>query len=78
MAEERNRHIMAMERDSLTEGIRDQKLGMWIGACLFLFLVISALLVALLTKNAWLAGIFLGTASVGAIGLFIKGRNGKS
>lgn len=77
MAEERNRHIIDMEKSALAESVKDQSRGMYIGGFVFASLVISALIVALKTESAMLAGVFLGTAAAGVVGLFIKGRNGK-
>ncbi|MBL9045962.1 MAG: DUF2335 domain-containing protein [Tabrizicola sp.] len=78
MAEHRNQHNMDMDRTSLAESVKDQKLGMVMGGGLFALLVSAALVVALKTESVLLAGLFLGAAAVGVIGLFIRGRNGKN
>lgn len=77
MAEERNKHIMRMEDRLLTEETADQRRGMWLGAALFAGLIGAALSTALILKNPVMTGLFLGAAVLGAVGMFIKGRNGK-
>ncbi len=76
MAEDRNNHHIAMDQKMSDAEIADRKLGMIIGGSLFAFLVGAALVVALVSKSATLAGIFMGAAVIGGIGLFVKGRNG--
>ncbi|QLH13560.1 DUF2335 domain-containing protein [Paracoccus pantotrophus] len=77
MAEERNRHIMAMERKVLEEDAADQKRGMQYGAGLFCLLIVAAFVTSAMKLHPAVPGLFLGAATLGGIGLFIKGRNGK-
>lgn len=49
---------------------------MYAGAILFAFLIGAALVSGLVTGNATLAAVFMGSAVIGGIGVFIKGRNG--
>lgn len=76
MAEERNNHIMAMERLAVESEIADQRRGMLLGAGLFALLIVAALGSAALGQPA-VAGGFLTAAALGGIGVFVKGRNGK-
>lgn len=57
--------------------ISDRKLGMWLGAALFALLIIGAFSALFVTSNAVVPGLFLGTAAVGGVVAFIRGRNGK-
>lgn len=77
MAEDRNNHIMQMERAVFDEEAADQRRGMNYGAVLFAILIFSALITALMGLPIAVTALFLGTAAIGGIGLFIKGRNGK-
>ncbi len=77
MAEKRNSHHIEMERGVLRAEESDQKLGMILGASLFALLIGAAFYVAIVKGDAVLSGIFLGTAALGGVALFIKGRNGK-
>lgn len=77
MAEKRNEHHISMQHNVLDAETRDRARGMYFGAALFAALVLSALWVALVKGDPILTGIFLGAAALGAIPLFIKGRNGK-
>lgn len=76
MAEERNQHHIEMDKKIADAEIRDRRLGMICGAALFGLLIASALVCALVTENALIAGAFLTAAVVGGVGLFIKGRSG--
>ena len=53
---------------------------MILGALTFFALILCALLSAVFTDSEVIPGLFLGTAAIGGVGLFIKGRsngNGK-
>lgn len=76
MAETRNDHHIAMDHKMSDAEIADRRLGMICGATLFGFLILAALICGIWTKQTGLAAVFLGTAVIGGIGLFIKGRNG--
>lgn len=76
MAEERNQHIMEMERKSFEANEKDQQRGMTYGALLFAGLILSAVITALMGLSPVVPALFLSTAVIGGIGLFIKGRNG--
>lgn len=76
MAEDRNNHIMSMERAVFSESAQDQRRGMRYGAMLFAALIASALVTALMELHVAIPAIFLTTAALGAIPIFIKGRNG--
>lgn len=78
MAEKRNDHHINMDKNILDAEARDQKLGMILGAGLFALLIFSALAIGLLTRDPIMAGIFLAAGAIGGVGLFIRGRNGKS
>lgn len=77
MAEDRNRHNMDMDRRVLAEEVDDQKRGMRYGAGLFAMLILAAFGSAALRLHPSVPALFLGAATIGGIGVFIKGRNGK-
>lgn len=77
MAEKRNEHHINMESRVLDAETSDQRRGMVFGASLFGLLILAALIVALVSRDWKLAGIFLGAAALGGVALFIKGRNGR-
>ena len=70
-----------MDKKILVAEVADTKLGMWLGAGAFVFLVACALISAIFTQSEIVPGLFLGTAAIGGVSLFIRGRqngNGKS
>ena len=79
MAEKQQAHHMHMDKSVLSAEISDRKLGMWLGAGAFAFLVGCALVTALTIDSEIVPGLFLGAAAIGGVGLFIRGRqNGGS
>lgn len=74
MAEVRQAHHMDMDKKILAAEVADRKLGMWLGAAAFVFLVACALVTALITDSEVIPGLFLGAAAIGGVGLFIRGR----
>lgn len=74
MAEKQQQHHIEMDRRVLQAEVGDRKLGMWLGAGAFVFLVACALASALLTESEVVPGLFLGAAAIGGVSLFIKGR----
>lgn len=76
MAEDRSAHLIQMDRTAIEAEKADQARGMFLGAGLFAFLIASALTTAILKLPVAIPGLFLGTAAIGGISLFIKGRNG--
>lgn len=74
MAENQQGHHIKMDQDILKAEITDRKLGMVLGAGAFAFLIICALITAILTESEIIPGLFLGTAAIGGVGLFIWGR----
>lgn len=74
MAETSQQHHIAMDKAVFTAEVNDRKLGMWLGAGAFFFLVACALVTALVVESEVVPGLFLGAAAVGGVGLFIKGR----
>lgn len=76
MAEDRNKHLMEMDRTALNANIKDQTRGMHYGAALFALLIVAAFISAILDLGPLVVGLFLSTAAVGGIAMFIKGRNG--
>lgn len=77
MAEARTDHINDIERQSLVADIADQKRGMNYGAGLFILLIAAAFGSACLKLGPVIVGLFWGTASIGGVGMIIKGRNGE-
>lgn len=76
MAEQNLAHNIGLNANILEAEIADHKLGMWQGAGLFALLILAAFSALFLTENAVIIGLFLGTAAIGGVGLFIHGRNG--
>lgn len=74
MAEKQQEHHMSMDRKVLGAEILDRKLGMWLGAIAFVFLITCALISALWTESEIIPGLFLTAAALGGVGLFVKGR----
>lgn len=74
MAEDRQKHLIHMEKKSLAAEVADRKLGMWFGAGIFALLIACALVSALLTGSSFIPGLFLGAAAISGVGLFIRGR----
>jgi hypothetical protein len=50
---------------------------MYLGAGLFGLLIVGAFASLFVTANPIVPGLFLGTAAIGGVVAFIKGRNGK-
>lgn len=78
MAEEQQHHHRSMDEKIVEAETRDRTLGMWLGGACFLFLITCALATAVITDSEIIPGLFLGTAAIGGVGLFVKGRNGSS
>ena len=76
MAEARNDHIIRTERTLVDSEVADQRRGMLFGAGLFGLIIVAAFAAAYLELGDGVVGMFLGTAVIGAIGTFIRGRNG--
>jgi uncharacterized membrane protein len=77
MAEKQQNHHINMDETIVKAEIGDRKLGMNIGAIGFSMLILSALVVAIVSQNEVLVGLFLGAAALGAISRFINGRDTK-
>lgn len=77
MAEKNVDHFIKMDQDALAAEVDDRKLGMKMGGILFFLLIAAAFVSALTLKDAVITGLFLTTAAIGGVGLFVKGRNGK-
>ena len=75
MAEAQQSHHMHMDYKVIEAEVADRKLGMLLGAGTFTVLIVCALVAAYLTDNAVIPGLFLGTAAIGGVGLFIRGRS---
>lgn len=76
MAERNLAHNVAMDQQVLAAEIADRKLGMILGASMFGLLIIGAFAALFVTDSAVVPGLFLGTAAIGGVVAFIKGRNG--
>lgn len=75
MAERDQSHQIQMDKDILAAEKSDRKLGMWLGWGAFVFLVVCALASAAITGSQVIPGLFLGTAAIGGVSLFVRGRN---
>jgi len=75
MAEKNMDHRVGIENKIVDAEIADQKRGMYLGAGCLALLLVLALLSAWLTGSEVVPGLFLGSAVLGAVGMFIKGRN---
>lgn len=77
MAEQGQQHTINMDRTAINAEVGDRKRGMRYGLAVFLALIAAALWVSLKTESVGLTAVFLGTAAIGGITIFINGRNGK-
>lgn len=77
MAESNLQHNISMDQSMVNAEVADRKLGMWLGAGLFGLLIVGAFGTLFVTSNPVVPGLFLGTAAIGGVVAFIKGRNGK-
>lgn len=75
MAEENMQHRKAVENKIIDAEIADRKLGMVLGAGCLALLLILAVVSAWLTGSEVIPGLFLGSAVLGAVTMFINGRN---
>ena len=73
MAETQQHHQIAMDNKVVDKEYGDRRWGMVIGALMFSGLIICALVMAVAGNNI-AAGLFLGTAAIGGVGLFVNGR----
>ena len=73
MAEAQQKHQINMEKLVVDKEYGDRRLGMAIGALLFLALIACAFVSAYFGNNV-VAGFFLTTAAIGGVGLFVNGR----
>jgi hypothetical protein len=73
MAENQQQHMIAMDNKVVDKEYGDRRWGMIIGAVMFSSLIVCALVSALFDNNI-AAGMFLGAAAVGGVGLFVNGR----
>ena len=65
------------KRARVNAEIDDRRRGMRFGALLFGSLIACAFVSVYLTTNPIVPGLFLGTAAIGGVAAFIKGRNGQ-
>ena len=77
MAERNLAHGIAMDEKLSSAEISDRKLGMWLGATIFTLLIAGAFASIFFIDSAVVPGLFLGTAAIGGVVAFIRGRNGK-
>lgn len=77
MAERNLEHTIQLQATAQRAEITDGRTGLWLGAGLFALLIVCALVAYLKTENVAAPGVFLGTAVLGAIALFVRrGGNG--
>ncbi|WP_076363071.1 DUF2335 domain-containing protein [Phaeovulum vinaykumarii] len=77
MAERNLEHNIDMDQQVVRAEVADRTLGMYLGASLFGLLIVGAFAALFVTKTPVIPGLFLGTAAIGGVVAFIKGRNGK-
>ena len=73
MAETQQNHQVSMERLVVDKEYGDRRIGMLIGAALFVLLIGCAFASAFLGNNI-AAALFLTTAAIGGVSLFVNGR----
>jgi len=78
MAESNLQHRKDVENKVIDAEIADRKLGMLLGAGCLALLLTFAFLSAVLLSSEIIPGLFLGSAVLGAVGMFINGRNNNS
>lgn len=77
MAEQNLLHNITTHEKVVESEIADQTRGMWLGAGLFALLIVGAFASLFVTTDAWVPALFLGTAAIGGVVAFIRGRNGR-
>lgn len=77
MAERNLEHNVSMDRQVVNAEVADRKLGMLLGAGIFALLIFGAFAALFVSDSAIVPGLFLGTAAIGGVVAFIRGRNGK-
>lgn len=77
MAEKTLQHHIDMEKQAHGAEQRDRTLGMVLGFCGFLALIGGAVLAVYLGAHPSVPIALVGASAIGAIGMFVKGRNGK-
>lgn len=77
MAERNLEHNIGMDEKVVGAEIADRNLGMWLGGGLFALLIVGAFATLFVTSNPIVPGLFLGTAAIGGVVAFIRGRNGR-
>jgi uncharacterized membrane protein len=77
MAERNLEHNIKGNNTALNAEIDDRRRGMRYGAALFLALIVCAFASIFVSTNPIIPGLFLGTAAIGGVAAFIKGRNGQ-
>jgi uncharacterized membrane protein len=77
MAERNLEHNASMDRQVVSAEVADRKLGMLLGAGIFALLILGAFAALFVSSNPVVPGLFLGTAAIGGVVAFIRGRNGK-
>lgn len=73
MAEAQQQHMISMDNKVVDKEYGDRRWGMVIGAVMFSSLIACALISAVSGNNI-AAGMFLGAAAIGGVGLFVNGR----
>lgn len=74
MAEERASHIIETESRFAKAEVDDARNGMRFGAAIFILLILAALIVALVTRDPVLSGLFLGATVLGGLSLFFRSQ----
>lgn len=74
MTEQSMRHKIEMDQKVVQAETSDRTLGMYLGAGCFFLLLILAFASHYLTGSEVVPALFLGSAALGAIGLFVNGR----
>lgn len=75
MAEQQLNHHINQEKIALKAETGDGRIGLWIGGAIFALLVACAFCAMMLDKGTLYAGIFLGTAAVGGIAVFVRKKD---
>lgn len=76
MAERNLDHHVDMSKQAHADEAQDRRRGMRYGAVLYGLLIAAAFASLFVTTNAIVPGLFLGTAAIGGVVAFIRGRNG--
>ena len=77
MSEKNLEHNMEMDKKVVAAEVADRKLGMVLAGGFFTLLILGAFASLFVNNSPVVPALFLGTAAIGGVAAFIKGRNSR-